>query len=145
MMDGREKTEKLAATRMAIGSDVNFGELCRQFIDHLRKQGAEVLLRHKVTGVDREASGWRITAKNLADGGKREFRAPFVFLGAGGGALPLLQKSGIPEGKGYGGFPSAANGCAAMTRRWPNSITPRCTARPRSARRPCRSPISIPA
>jgi malate dehydrogenase (quinone) len=105
MMNGREKTEKLAATRMAIGADVNFGELCRQFIDHLRKQGAEVLLRHKVTGIDREASGWRITAKNLKDGGKREFRAPFVFLGAGGGALPLLQKSGIPEGKGYGGFP----------------------------------------
>jgi len=31
--------------------------------------------------------------------------AKFVFIGAGGGALPLLQRSGIPEGRGYGGFP----------------------------------------
>jgi malate dehydrogenase (quinone) len=29
----------------------------------------------------------------------------FVFIGAGGGALPLLQRSGIPEGHGYAGFP----------------------------------------
>lgn len=29
----------------------------------------------------------------------------FVFIGAGGGALKLLEKSGIPEGEGFGGFP----------------------------------------
>jgi malate dehydrogenase (quinone) len=29
----------------------------------------------------------------------------FVFVGAGGGALSLLQKAGIPEAKGFGGFP----------------------------------------
>jgi malate dehydrogenase (quinone) len=28
-----------------------------------------------------------------------------VFVGAGGGALHLLQRSGIPESKGFGGFP----------------------------------------
>ena len=32
-------------------------------------------------------------------------RARFVFVGAGGGALALLQNSGIPEIKGFGGFP----------------------------------------
>ena len=32
-------------------------------------------------------------------------RARFVFVGAGGGALALLQHSGIPEIKGFGGFP----------------------------------------
>ncbi len=36
---------------------------------------------------------------------KRTVSARFVFVGAGGGALPLLEKSKIPEGHGYAGFP----------------------------------------
>ena len=40
-----------------------------------------------------------------SDGTAQSVTAKFVFIGAGGGALPLLQKSGIPEGRGYGGFP----------------------------------------
>jgi malate dehydrogenase (quinone) len=43
--------------------------------------------------------------KDRASGRKQRLSAKFVFLGAGGGALPLLQKSGIPEGRGFGGFP----------------------------------------
>jgi malate dehydrogenase (quinone) len=34
-----------------------------------------------------------------------DLETKFVFIGAGGGSLPLLQKSGIPEGHGYAGFP----------------------------------------
>ena len=44
-------------------------------------------------------------AVDMATGGTREVHARFVFLGAGGAALTLLRKSGIPEGLGYGGFP----------------------------------------
>ena len=65
--------------------------------------------------------------------------------GAGGGALGLLQKAGIPEAKGYGGFPVSGFGCAAAMRgSSPSGITPRSTARPPSARRPCRCRTSIP-
>jgi len=40
------------------------------------------------------------------DGGKIEYHtAKFVFIGGGGGSLPLLQKTGIPESKHIGGFP----------------------------------------
>src|SRR5690606_29615247 len=35
----------------------------------------------------------------------KRHKAQFVFIGGGGGSLHLLQKSGIPEGKGVGGFP----------------------------------------
>jgi malate dehydrogenase (quinone) len=53
----------------------------------------------KITGT------WKLTLKDLVADSKRKIRAKFVFIGAGGGSLPLLLKSGIPEGKGFGGFP----------------------------------------
>ena len=46
----------------------------------------------------------QVHVRNETDGAKRMINAKFV-SGAGGGALPLLQKSGIPEAKGFGGFP----------------------------------------
>jgi len=50
-------------------------------------------------------AGWLVYVNDKASDQKRTVQAKFVFLGAGGGALPLLQKSGIPEGRGFGGFP----------------------------------------
>lgn len=41
----------------------------------------------------------------MATGQKRKAYTKFVFIGAGGGSLPLLEKANVPEGKGYGGFP----------------------------------------
>ena len=53
-----------------------------------------------------EADGrWRVSIKDTYDGRDATIVSKFVFIGAGGGALPLLQKSKIPEGRGYGGFP----------------------------------------
>ena len=47
----------------------------------------------------------RVSVKDVVDGSVATVSAKFVFIGAGGGALPLLQKTGIPESKGYAGFP----------------------------------------
>ena len=87
--------------------DVNFGSLTRALINWLGKQdGVAVCLSHRVNGLNRgRDSRWHVHVQNKADGAKRTVNAKFVFLGAGGGALPLLQKSDIPEAKGFGGFP----------------------------------------
>jgi malate dehydrogenase (quinone) len=98
----RSSAELLAATRVEGGTDVNFGELTRQVIDHLVSlDGVELALNTPVKNISREGNGrWKLT---LAD--QKTISSTFVFIGAGGGALPLLQSSGIPEGRGYGGFP----------------------------------------
>ncbi len=107
VMEGREGAEPVAATRMTVGTDVNFGSLTRSLIDHLRKMGGvTVHLRHEILNLHRDGDKtWRLYVNDRAADQKRTVNAKFVFLGAGGGALPLLQKSGIPEGRGFGGFP----------------------------------------
>ncbi|SEM75367.1 malate dehydrogenase (quinone) [bacterium A37T11] len=107
VMEGRNPHEKVAATRMDIGTDVNFGALTRTLFRHLVVQPNFKLRRaHEVRDIERTQDGrWRISVKNLTTDKKREILAKFVFIGAGGGSLPLLEKSNIPEGKGFGGFP----------------------------------------
>ncbi|MNP12573.1 putative malate:quinone oxidoreductase 1 [compost metagenome] len=48
---------------------------------------------------------WELKIKNEQSGTVERHTAKFIFIGAGGGSLHLLQKSGIPEGKHIGGFP----------------------------------------
>lgn len=107
VMQGRSADEKLAATRMKRGTDVDFGALARfVFEDMSKHEGFGLHLNTQIQTLHRLEDGrWEILVKNLQTGEKSTVRARFVFLGAGGGALPLLTKSGIPEGKGYGGFP----------------------------------------
>lgn len=107
VMKGRSADEKLAATRMLRGSDVDFGSLTRHLFSALTEQdGASLHLGHEIQTLRRVEDGkWLLQVKNLANGQVSSVKAKFVFLGAGGGALPLLHKSGIAEGKGYGGFP----------------------------------------
>lgn len=106
MMPGRDPSEPIAATRVMAGTDVNFGTLTKSLLDHLgQQQDANVTCSQKVVGLKRNADGWRVSVKDQQNGNSREIQAKFVFLGAGGAALPLLQMSGIPEGKGFGGFP----------------------------------------
>ncbi|WJN60643.1 malate dehydrogenase (quinone) [Pseudomonas sp. SO81] len=106
MMQGRDANERIAATRALNGTDVNFGALTNQLLQYLAQQGGTtVSYSQKVTGLKRTADGWSAEVKNTKSGEQREIKAKFVFLGAGGGALPLLQMSGIEEGKGFGGFP----------------------------------------
>ena len=107
VMEGREPGQILAATRVRHGSDVDFGALTRSLIGTLQRNGnLTLLLGHAVDGLKRQKNGrWLVRAQSRRSGAGQTVDAGFVFLGAGGGALPLLQKSGIPEGKGYGGFP----------------------------------------
>src|SRR5262245_14102927 len=107
VMEGRATDDEVAATRMITGADVNYGALTRNLIGYLQGLGGfAIRYSHHVTHIHREQNGrWRLEASNAATGASISTTAKFVFLGAGGGALPLLQKSGIPEGKGYAGFP----------------------------------------
>ncbi len=103
---GRPASEPIAATRVESGTDINFGALTQQLIDHLISlDGVELAMQARVTGIKQKKDGrWRLKIESK-DEGKRKLRAKFAFIGAGGGSLHLLQKSGIPEGKGFGGFP----------------------------------------
>ncbi|GGK07404.1 malate dehydrogenase (quinone) [Pseudomonas matsuisoli] len=107
MMKGRDNdATPLAATRCLNGTDVNFGALTNQLLGYLdSRSGANVRYNQRVVDLDREGDGWIVSIKDERTGASRNVHAKFVFLGAGGGALPLLQMSGIPEGKGFGGFP----------------------------------------
>jgi malate dehydrogenase (quinone) len=107
VMEGRDRTEKLAATKMNIGSDVNFGTLTDAMIAYLETLPDVTLYLHReVRDLEKEENGrWKISVENLLTGDSIETFADFVFIGAGGGALPLLQKSDIKEAEGYGGFP----------------------------------------
>ncbi len=107
IMAGRPADQPVAATRVVGGTDVNFGALTHLLIDNLEAQpNFSLHYRHKVVGLRRTDDGrWRLKVKDLITGQKRQIVARFVFLGAGGGALKLLQKSKIPEARGYGGFP----------------------------------------
>jgi malate dehydrogenase (quinone) len=107
VMDGRTDDEPLAATRMITGADVNYGALTRLLIAHLQKlDGVSVSYSTRVADLDRDSDGgWRVELEDTVTGERSEVASKFVFLGAGGGALPLLQRSRIPEGDGYAGFP----------------------------------------
>jgi malate dehydrogenase (quinone) len=106
VMESRTGDEPVAATRIVTGTDVNYGSLTHHLVAHLVSQpGCEVHYRNHVTNLVREDKGWRVEVRDIKSGDKRSVKTKFVFIGAGGGALPLLQKSGIPEGHGYAGFP----------------------------------------
>ena len=107
MMDGRDKKEEIAATRMAIGTDVNFGAITRGMIKYLAGcDGVTLKLASEVQDLSQDKSGnWQIEVKNLNTKEEEIAESDFVFIGAGGGAIILLEKTGIPEGRGYGGFP----------------------------------------
>ncbi|MFC3151933.1 malate dehydrogenase (quinone) [Litoribrevibacter euphylliae] len=107
VMNGRQTDKAVAATRVKHGSDVDFGSLTRSMVENLtRSENFELNLNTSVVKlVQRENGVWKVRTKENDTKLVQTYDANFVFLGAGGGALPLLQKSGIPERKGYGGFP----------------------------------------
>jgi malate dehydrogenase (quinone) len=107
VMQGRDKNQKVAATRILHGSDVDFGSLTRSFVRNLeQKDTFKLQLNNEVKQLKQLNNGrWQVTLTNLKTKQTKVIDAGFVFLGAGGGALKLLQKSGVPESHGYGGFP----------------------------------------
>jgi len=107
VMQQRAQQQPVAATRVAYGSDVNFGALTRSLLASLQARNNFALnLNTEVAALQKTNHGrWQVELKNINDGITTSIDAAFVFLGAGGGALKLLQKSGIAESHGYGGFP----------------------------------------
>ena len=105
LIDGRAKGEALAATRFVEGTDVDFGSLSRQLIDYLAQSTATVYSETTVTALRRSKSGWKVTLRPEVGFTPEVIETPFVFVGAGGMSLNLLQRSGIKEIRGYGGFP----------------------------------------
>lgn len=106
VMEGRDPDEKVAATRMQLGTDVNFGALTRMMFNSLmEKPGVTMEFNKEVRKLKQKNGIWDLTVRDQDTGKKRSVKAKFVFIGAGGGSLPLLEKSDIPEGKGFGGFP----------------------------------------
>ena len=108
VMEGRDPAEPVAATRMAIGTDVNFGTLTRELFGQLQQlPGVSFHLGHEVTKLRRKPgrTTWHLKVRDRATDTTHKIAARFVFIGAGGGSLPLLEKSEIPEGEGFGGFP----------------------------------------
>jgi len=109
VMEGRDSKDPIAATNMKIGTDVNFGELTRDMFAWLGKQeGVNLFFSKEVSSMRRSKNGsnkWKFKIKDLHTGEKVRVYSKFVFIGAGGGSLHLLEKADIPEGKGFGGFP----------------------------------------
>ena len=103
--------EKFAATYVAHGSDVDFGALTQHIVAHLKAQANFTLLNNtqvkKLNKVKNRAKDntWHVHVLDKTTKHAKTISAKFVFLGAGGGALPLLQKANIDESLGYGGFP----------------------------------------
>jgi len=106
VMRGRETGTPIAATKVEHGSDIDFGAVARGMIATVAKApNFDLMVGHSVEDLNKNEDGsWKVT---LEPKGKKSYdvEAKFVFLGAGGAALPLLQKSNIPECVGYGGFP----------------------------------------
>jgi len=107
MMEERAPGAPVAATKMAIGTDVNFGLLTRQMISYLQSQdGVYLHLGHEVEDITRIEDGrWKVDIRDLQNKQDKNIVCDSIFIGAGGGSLPLLEKSDIPESRGYGGFP----------------------------------------
>ncbi|WP_407359271.1 malate dehydrogenase (quinone) [Microbacterium sp. LTA6] len=106
LMQQRRKGEPFAATRVPAGTDVDFGALTHQLFDHLTADGVDLRVNHEVRSLKKQKDGtWLVKYRNTIGHAPNEVKARFVFVGAGGWALKLLQNSGIPEIKGYGVFP----------------------------------------
>jgi malate dehydrogenase (quinone) len=119
---GRDPAVPIAATKMDGGTDINFGNVSRKLLAWLAQQpGCGVAASSKVVGLgkvgpvsDRPASAdsasrWKVTVRDRKTGTERSVQAKFVFVGAGGGSILLLQKAGLPEARGLGGFPIGGN------------------------------------
>ncbi|MGF2687834.1 malate dehydrogenase (quinone) [Marinobacter sp. DUT-3] len=103
----RDPMQPVAATRIKHGSDVDFGSLTRSMVKYLESTpNFELMLSSPVHYLAKRDNGrWKVRVKDQKTGEVKKLEAGFVFLGAGGGALPMLQKSNIDEARGYGGFP----------------------------------------
>lgn len=108
LMQGRHKSQKIAATFMKMGTDINFGEITQQLLTALKKNSNfQIYLKHDVINIQHHNNtSWNVNVIDLSNhNNKKCINTKFLFIGAGGKSLNLLQTSKIPEAKGYAGFP----------------------------------------
>jgi len=106
VMEGRDPNEVVTATRMVTGTDVDYGALTNNLLESLRgKDGFAIHFFSRVQDLRRDGNSWSLQIRNESSGEQQDVQAKFVFIGAGGGSLPLLLKSKIAEAHGYAGFP----------------------------------------
>ncbi|WP_237105093.1 malate dehydrogenase (quinone) [Nonomuraea sp. MG754425] len=105
MFAGRPGGGRLAVCRTRGGTDVDYGVLTRRLLASLERDGADVRTGHEVRALRRAGRSWLLRVRDLHGARDQRVRTPFVFLGAGGGTLPLLRSAGVTETRGYGGFP----------------------------------------
>ncbi|MGP4100440.1 malate dehydrogenase (quinone) [Nonomuraea sp. KM90] len=105
MFDRRPGGEHVAVCRTRGGTDVDYGVLTRRLFTALARDGVEVRTGHEVRSLSRDHRSWRLRVRDLEGARDYGVRGSFVFLGAGGGTLPLLQSAGVRQTRGYGGFP----------------------------------------
>jgi len=105
IMKCRDKKQKIAATLMKRGTDINFEALTAEYFKYLsKKSNVEISYNTNLLNLKRiKNHDWELFIKK--DGNKKILKTSFVFIGAGGKTINLLQKANIPEGKYYGGFP----------------------------------------
>ncbi|MGY5883575.1 malate dehydrogenase (quinone) [Modestobacter lacusdianchii] len=105
VFDQRPAGEPVAATRSAQGTDVDFGVLTRRLLDVLAGRGADVRFGQEVRALRRHGDRWHVDVRDRSTGARRRLSTPYVFVGAGGGTLPLLQSARVPEVRSHGVFP----------------------------------------
>merc|ERR1719236_434795 len=94
-------------TKVPHGTDVDYGSLAKAKINAFMGLGGDLRLFTTVTDLKKDKDGkWIVTTKNTSTGrGVAVYKTPFVYVGAGGWALLMLQKAGIPQVKGYMALP----------------------------------------
>ncbi|WP_239003780.1 malate dehydrogenase (quinone) [Nocardia panacis] len=106
MARGRDFSDPVALNWTEYGTDIDFGSLTKDLLAYLGASGADLAFGHEVRNLTKQSDGsWLVKVRNTRTRRTRTIAAKFVFVGAGGGALPLLQRSGIKEIAGFGGFP----------------------------------------
>jgi malate dehydrogenase (quinone) len=107
VMENRSKDEKIAATYMPLGTDVNFGNLTTTLLDYLSKcEGVKIYYNNEVKKLKQKKNGtWKLKIEDTKTETIFKTKTKFVFIGAGGGSLLLLEKADVKEGEGFGGFP----------------------------------------
>ncbi|CAE8627324.1 unnamed protein product [Polarella glacialis] len=107
IMAGRDPKELTCMTRVPMGTDVDYGALTKNKVSAFMKLGGDLRLFTEVTDLKKQSDGkWLVTTKNTSTGrGIQAMKAKFVFVGAGGWALMMLQRAGIPQVRGYMALP----------------------------------------
>ncbi|ALC06187.1 putative malate:quinone oxidoreductase [Corynebacterium deserti GIMN1.010] len=105
MAKGRDFSDPVAISWINEGTDINYGAQTKQYLAAAETAGTEIRYGHEVKSIKADGAKWIVTVKNVHTGDTKTVKANFVFVGAGGYALDLLRSAGIPQVKGFAGFP----------------------------------------